>query len=98
MLAEARRDEADVILIGTGCEVQLAVAAREALAAEGIAARVVSMPDPKDPVRTSTASKVVDVEGGPSASTPWVGEMFPVLDEPALETGPPAQFLERVDR
>ncbi|MGW9403855.1 transketolase [Arthrobacter sp. NPDC055585] len=48
VLAEAVRDgEAvtpDVILIGTGSEVQLAVQAREALAAEGIAARVVSMP------------------------------------------------------
>jgi transketolase len=48
VLAEAQRDGAnvtpDVILIGTGSEVQLAVAARDALAAEGIAARVVSMP------------------------------------------------------
>ncbi len=34
----------DVILIGTGSEVQLAVTAREQLAAEGIKARVVSMP------------------------------------------------------
>ncbi|WP_198586898.1 transketolase [Glycomyces xiaoerkulensis] len=34
----------DVILIGTGSEVQLAVAAADALAGEGIAARVVSMP------------------------------------------------------
>jgi transketolase len=34
----------DVILVGTGSEVQLAVAAREVLAAEGIRARVVSMP------------------------------------------------------
>ncbi|QAY62543.1 transketolase [Xylanimonas allomyrinae] len=34
----------DVILIGTGSEVQLAVQAREALAAEGIQARVVSAP------------------------------------------------------
>ena len=33
-----------VILIGTGSELQLAVQAREALQAEGIAARVVSMP------------------------------------------------------
>jgi transketolase len=33
-----------VILIGTGSEVQLCVAAQELLAAEGIAARVVSMP------------------------------------------------------
>jgi transketolase len=34
----------DVVLIGTGSEVQLAVAAREQLAAKGIKARVVSMP------------------------------------------------------
>ncbi|MBD7982584.1 transketolase [Oerskovia merdavium] len=34
----------DVILIGTGSEVQLAVEAREQLAADGIAARVVSLP------------------------------------------------------
>ncbi len=34
----------DVILIGTGSEVQWAVTARDLLATEGIAARVVSMP------------------------------------------------------
>lgn len=34
----------DVLLIATGSEVQLAVTAREQLAAEGIAARVISMP------------------------------------------------------
>ncbi|HEX8006843.1 MAG TPA: transketolase C-terminal domain-containing protein, partial [Trebonia sp.] len=37
-------DGSDVILIGTGSEVQIAMAARELLAAEGISARVVSMP------------------------------------------------------
>ena len=35
---------ADVVLIGTGSEVQVCVAAREQLAAQGISARVVSMP------------------------------------------------------
>jgi transketolase len=48
VLAEASTDgktaEAQVILIGTGSEVQLAVNAREALQAEGIPTRVVSMP------------------------------------------------------
>jgi len=48
VLAEASKDgatvPADVILIATGSEVQLAVQAREALQADGIAARVVSMP------------------------------------------------------
>jgi transketolase len=37
-------DGTDVILIGTGSEVQIAVRARELLAEEGISARVVSMP------------------------------------------------------
>jgi transketolase len=37
-------DGTDVILIGSGSEVQIAVAARELLAAMGISARVVSMP------------------------------------------------------
>ncbi|HMD95012.1 MAG TPA: transketolase [Trebonia sp.] len=37
-------DGTDVILIGTGSEVQIAVAAREILAADGISARVVSLP------------------------------------------------------
>jgi transketolase len=43
-LRAARRADAKVILIATGSEVELAMAAAAALAAEGIAARVVSMP------------------------------------------------------
>lgn len=44
VLAESPKDTIDVILIATGSEVQLAVEARERLAAEGIGARVVSAP------------------------------------------------------
>ncbi|MGM1016221.1 MAG: transketolase [Actinomycetota bacterium] len=44
VLAEAPNGSPDVILIATGSEVQLAVAARETLAADGINARVVSAP------------------------------------------------------
>ncbi|CAL9648671.1 transketolase [Streptomyces sp. enrichment culture] len=44
VLAEASSGTPDVVLIATGSEVQLAMAAREALEAEGTAARVVSMP------------------------------------------------------
>nr|WP_205208217.1 MULTISPECIES: transketolase [unclassified Arthrobacter] len=44
ILAEAAGGTPEVILIGTGSEVQLAVEARATLQAEGIAARVVSMP------------------------------------------------------
>ena len=44
VLAEAPSGTPEVIIIATGSEVQLAVAARERLAAEGIQARVVSAP------------------------------------------------------
>jgi transketolase len=44
VLAEAGSGRPDVILMGTGSEVQLALAARDELEAEGIGARVVSMP------------------------------------------------------
>ncbi|HET8613913.1 MAG TPA: transketolase [Actinomycetales bacterium] len=44
VLLEAEGGEPDVVLVGTGSEVQLAVAARESLQAEGVKARVVSMP------------------------------------------------------
>ncbi|WP_251440267.1 MULTISPECIES: transketolase [unclassified Microbacterium] len=44
VLAEAPNGTPDVLLIATGSEVQLAVAAREALAGEGVNARVVSAP------------------------------------------------------
>jgi transketolase len=44
VLLDADDGEPDVILIATGSEVALAISAREELAAEGIGARVVSMP------------------------------------------------------
>jgi transketolase len=44
VLLDVDGGEPDVVLIGTGSEVQIAVAAREQLAEKGIRARVVSMP------------------------------------------------------
>ncbi len=44
IMAEADNGKPDIILIGTGSEVQLVLAAREELAKRGIAARVVNMP------------------------------------------------------
>ena len=44
VLADASNGKPEVILIATGSEVQLAVAAREALEAKGVATRVVSAP------------------------------------------------------
>lgn len=44
VLAEAASGEPDVILLATGSEVQVALAARDQLAADGVQARVVSVP------------------------------------------------------
>jgi len=44
VLADAEGDQPDILLIGTGSEVHLALEAREQLAEQGIKARVVSMP------------------------------------------------------
>jgi transketolase len=44
VLADSKAGEPEIILIGTGSEVSLVVAAHEALAAQGIRSRVVSMP------------------------------------------------------
>ncbi|MFI6000378.1 transketolase [Streptomyces sp. NPDC051366] len=74
VLFEAEGGQAQVVLIGTGSEVQLAVAAREALQAEGIPARVVSMPSVewfeeqdqayKDSVLPASVKARVAVEAG----------------------------------
>ena len=74
VLLEADGGEADVILIGTGSEVQLAVQARELLAEDGINARVVSMPSVewfeqqtqayRDEVLPPTVRARVSVEAG----------------------------------
>lgn len=74
VLLEADGGEPDVILIGTGSEVQHAVKARELLAADGIHARVVSMPSIewfeqqtqayRDEVLLPTVKARVSVEAG----------------------------------
>ena len=74
VLVEAEGGQPDVILIGTGSEVQLAVRAREQLATDGINARVVSMPSIewfeqqtqayRDQVLPPTVKARVSVEAG----------------------------------
>ncbi|MGN7968361.1 transketolase [Microbacterium sp. 22296] len=81
VLAEAKNGEPDVILIATGSEVQLAVEARETLAAEGVHASVVSAPSLewfaeqdeayRESVLPSSVKARVSVEAG-SALT-WAG-------------------------
>jgi transketolase len=74
VLVEASTGSPEVVLIGTGSELQLAVAAREALEADGVPTRVVSMPcldwfesqdqDYRDVVLPPTVKARVSVEAG----------------------------------
>lgn len=81
ILAEARNGSPEIILIGTGSEVQLAVNAREVLETAGISTRVVSMPclewfnaqdeNYRDSVLPRSVRARVSVEAGVSQS--WQG-------------------------
>lgn len=74
VLADSRSGSVDVVLIATGSEVQLAIAARDQLEAAGIGTRVVSMPctewfdaqpqSYRDEVLPPTVSARVSVEAG----------------------------------
>ncbi|WP_104052944.1 MULTISPECIES: transketolase [unclassified Arthrobacter] len=93
ILAEAKNGLPDVILIGTGSEVQLAVEAREGLEAEGISTRVVSMPclewfnaqdsSYRDAVLPRTVRARVSVEAGVSQG--WHGVVGDAGRSVALE-------------
>ena len=85
VLAEAPSGTPEVILIATGSEVQLALTARETLAAEGVQARVVSAPslewfDQQDDayresVLPASVTARVSVEAGIALSwRPYVGD------------------------
>lgn len=93
----------DVILIGSGSEVQLALAAREALEAEGVAARVVSMPsmewfeqqsqEYKDSVLLPDVKARVSVEAG--LAMPWQRYVGDAGESVSIETfGAPASGEE----
>nr|WP_206071465.1 transketolase [Antrihabitans stalactiti] len=79
ILADASGAAPDVVIIATGSELQLAVAARETLEAQGIGTRVVSMPcvewfmsqdqNYRDQVLPPTVKARVSVEAG--IAMPW---------------------------
>ncbi|RBY86759.1 transketolase [Blastococcus sp. TBT05-19] len=85
VLAEASNGSPEVILLGTGSEVQIAVAARERLEADGVPTRVVSVPcvewfadqdqSYKDEVLPPTVRARVSVEAGiPMGWREFVGD------------------------
>jgi transketolase len=85
ILSESAGGAPEVILIGTGSEVQLCVKAQETLAAQGVRARVVSMPSwnlfeaqdeaYRESVLPAAVKKRVSVEAASSQGWhKWVGE------------------------
>jgi transketolase len=90
VLLEADRVYPDIILIGTGSEVQFAVEVRAKLAEQGIAARVVSMPSwelfekQSDEYRDSVLPPTVKARMAIEAAVPlgwerWVGSHGPII-------------------
>ncbi|NLB47821.1 MAG: transketolase [Microbacteriaceae bacterium] len=85
VLADSPTNDLDVILIATGSEVQLALEARDQLSAEGIGARVVSVPcvewfaeqpaEYRESVLPSKVTARVSVEAGIALGwREWVGD------------------------
>lgn len=90
VLSESGGDSPDVILIGTGSEVQLCVAAQEMLRASGVGARVVSMPSwdlfeaqdeaYRESVLPKRIKKRVTIEAGASLGwRRWAGDEGAVI-------------------
>jgi transketolase len=104
VLADAEGGEPRVILIATGSEVSLALEARQALAAEGIGARVVSMPSwalfsrqPKeyrDEVLPPAVTARVSVEAAhPMGWHRWVGAEGEVVGISRFGASAPAKTV-----
>jgi transketolase len=104
VLAEAENDAPQAIIIATGSEVHLAMEARDALAAEGIPVRVVSMPchelfaqqDPeyRDRVLPPEVEARVSIEAGVVTGWErWVGDRGIALGLNRFGASAPAQVL-----
>jgi transketolase len=101
---DAEAGDPDVVLIGTGSEVQLCLGAAELLAAEGVAARVVSMPSwerfeaqdqrYRDEVLPPHVRARVAVEAAaPFGWERWVGDAGAIVGMERFGASAPAEVL-----
>lgn len=106
ILAECSRGEPDVILIGTGSEVALALSARERLEQDGISTRVVSMlcvelfeqqpQDYRDSVLPKSTINRIAIEAGATAGWwKYVGSFGDVIGLDHFGASAPAEILFR---
>jgi transketolase len=106
VLSKERGEKPDVVLMATGSEVQLILAAQEQLAVEGIDARVVSMPSwelfreqpqsYRDAVLPPSVRVRLAVEAGvPLGWRDWVGETGEVIGITRFGASAPVQEIFR---
>jgi transketolase len=104
VLAPEKGESADLVILATGSEVSLALAAREKLLAEGIDVRVVSMPcwelfraqsrDYRDQVLPPMLTRRIAVEAGsPAGWREWVGDAGEVVALPRFGASAPGGTL-----
>ena len=105
VLADAEDDDPELILIATGSEVQLAVAAHEQLSGEGVRSRVVSLPcwevfdrqdaDYRDSVLPpSVTARIAVEEGSPMGWERYVGEAGRIVGMEAFGQSAPFKDVE----
>jgi len=106
VLADAPGGSPQVILIGTGSEVSLCIAAQERLAAEGVGARVVSMPSwelfERQPrsyresvLPPDVAARVAVEQATPFGWSRWVGEGGTVIGMTSFGASAPFGELQK---
>ncbi len=103
VIADAVSGPPQVLLIGTGSEVQLVISARETLAAAGIRARVVSMPSHelfaaqdqryRDEVLLPGVPRVAIEAGHPMSWYRWVGDHGAIVGLDHFGASAPAERL-----
>jgi transketolase len=103
VLADATGGAAQVVLIGTGSEVQFALAARDALATKNVRARVVSMPSHelfaqqdqgyRDSVLPPGVPRVAIEAAHPMSWYRWVGERGAIVGLDHFGASAPAERL-----
>jgi transketolase len=105
VLADATGGAPQVVLIGTGSEVQLTISARDTLAAAGIRARVVSMPSHelfaaqeqryRDDVLPPGVPRVAIEAAHPMSWYRWVGDRGAIIGLDHFGASAPAERLFR---
>jgi transketolase len=104
ILSRERKDKPDIVMIGTGSEVHLVLQAQQVLAAEGIEARVVSMPSwelfreqplsyRNEVIPPMVKARLAVEAGSPLGWREWVGDSGEVIGITTFGASAPYKVL-----